>query len=68
MVDAGPELEVVFLEVMGAMELPVGGKGVTTTSDGRGPPVSPPEDGMVELVVAVGLLVVMVGLVVVLLP
>ena len=30
------------MELVGAEELPVGGKGVTTTSDGRGPLVSPP--------------------------
>ena len=29
--------------VVVVVELPLGGKGVTTTSDGRGPPVSPPD-------------------------
>ena len=32
-----------LLEVVVAVELPLGGKGVTTTSDGCGPPVSPPD-------------------------
>ena len=44
-VELSPGMEVeegVLLELVGALGLPLGGRGVTTTPDGRGPPVSPP--------------------------
>ena len=44
-VELSPDMEVeegVLLELVGALGLPLGGRGVTTTSDGHGPPVYPP--------------------------
>ena len=39
-----------MLDVLGGgLELPLGGKGASTTSDGPGPPASPPDAGRLDL-------------------